>query len=152
MRQELRKDREWSIIDGEACRVISFNPSASIKDGKIISANKTEPYAAVILECKKIPQQVKGYITHKLDFKHLWIAFKERGINPNEEVIIFWSKKQLSGFAKLFSLIMPKLWVMICQKEAFELMTDPNWRPELVGEARWNAEKPILDWKPEVMR
>jgi len=30
-------------------------------------------------------------------------------------------------------------------------MVDSNWKPELIGEARWNAMKPIAEWKPEVM-
>jgi hypothetical protein len=31
----LIKDREWSVIDGEFCRVLDFNPLGSVKDGKI---------------------------------------------------------------------------------------------------------------------
>jgi len=147
----MRKDSEWSVIDGEPCRVISFTPLASIENGKIITSNKKEPYASVTLECKKIPNTIKGFICHKMDFKHLWEAFRERGIQQNEEVIIFWSKKHLKSYAKIFSAFMPRLWVMICSKGAFELMTNPNSRPELQGEARYLAEKPIIEWKPEVM-
>ncbi len=148
----MRKDSEWSVIDGEPCKVINFIPLASIENGKVITPNKTEPYASVILECKKLPQQTKGFICHKMDFQHLWTAFKERGVRQDEEVIIFWSKKHLKDFAKIFSVFMPKLWVMICQKGAFELMTDPESRPELQGEARFLAERPITEWKPEVMK
>ena len=46
---------------------------------------------------------------------------------------------------------MPRLWVMICPKGAFELMADQKSRPELQGEARFLAERPIAEWKPEVM-
>lgn len=148
----LIKDSDWSIIDGDACRVVEFTPLGSIvKDGKVIDMDKTTPYASIALECKKFPKNITGYITHKIDFLHLWMAFKERGLNENEEVIVIWTKKHLKIYAKIFSLAMPKLWVMICQKGAFELMTDSNWKPELSGEARWNATKPIADWKPEVM-
>ncbi len=159
MQKELRKDNEWGIIDGEPCRVIEFTPSASIQDKKVITSNKTEPYAFVILECKKLPDRIKGFICHKIDFQHLWAAFKERGVQQDEEVIILYSKKQLKNYAKIFSAFMPRLWVMICKKGAFELMTeeierktDTNWKPELSGEARWNAIKPIAEWKPEVMK
>ncbi len=131
--------------------VIEFIPLASIENGKVIIANKTEPYASVIFECKKLSQQTKGFICHKMDFQHLWAAFKERGIRESEEVIIFYSKKHLKSFAKLFSAFMPRLWVMVCQKGAFELMTSPENRPELQGEARFLAERPIAEWKPEVM-
>ncbi|MBU0998765.1 hypothetical protein KKG24_00430 [Patescibacteria group bacterium] len=147
----MRKDGEWSAIDGEPCRVINFTPLVSIENGKIITPNKEEPYASVVLECKKVPNTIKGFIWHKMDFKHLWKAFKERDIQQNEEVIIFWSKKHFKSYAKIFSALMPRLWVMICQKGAFELMADPNSRPELQGEARYLAERPIIEWKPEVM-
>lgn len=148
----LRKDSEWSVIDAEPCRVVSFTPLASIENGKIIVPNKTEPYASILLECKKLSKPIKGFITHKIDFQHLWMAFKERKVNQNEEVIIFWSKKHLKSYAKFFSPFMPKLWVMVCQKGAFELLTDPSNRPELTGEARYLAEKPIEEWKPRVMK
>ena len=155
----LKKDSEWSVIDSEPCRIIEFTPLASVRNRKVVVTNKTEPYASVILECKKLPQQTKGFICHKMDFQHLWSAFKDRGVQQNEEVIIFYSKKQLKNYAKIFSAFMPRLWVMICQKGAFELMaeevekrTDSNWKPKLSGEARWNAIKPIAEWKPGVMK
>lgn len=141
----MRKDSEWSVIDGEPCRVIKFTPFASVENGKVIIANKTEPYASVIFECKKLPQQAEGFICHKMDFQHLWMAFNERGVKENEEVIMFYSKKHLKSYAKLFSAIMPRLWVMICPKGAFELMTNPQSRPDLQGEARFLAERPIVE-------
>lgn len=147
----MKKDSEWSVIDGEPCKVIEFTPLASVKSGKVVVSNKTEPYAFVIFECKKLPQQTKGFICHKMDFQHLWAGFNERGIKENEEVIIFYSKKHLKSYAKLFSAIMPRLWVMICPKGAYELMTNPQSRPDLQGEARFLAERPIAEWKPEVM-
>jgi hypothetical protein len=38
---------------------------------------------------------------------------------------------------------------MVCSKGAFELETDPNFKPELRGEARWNVARPIAVWKPK---
>lgn len=148
----LRKDGEWGVVDGEPCRVIDFTPWAKVENGKVIVLGKTEPYASVTLECKKLPQNAKGFITHKIDFRHLWAAFKERGVKQNEEVIIFWSKKHLKSYAKILSVFMPKLWVMVCPKGAFELMTDQNFRPELGGEARWNAQRAIAEWKSKIMK
>jgi len=40
---------------------------------------------------------------------------------------------------------------MVCHKGAFELITNPDLRPDLTGEARAKAELPIIDWKPKVM-
>lgn len=148
----MRKDSEWSVIDGEPCRVIDFIPLASVQNGKVVAPNITDPYASVTLECKKVSNTIKGFITHKMDFAHLWAAFKERGISDNEEVIIIWSIKHYKyKFLKFLSAIYPKMWVMICPTGALEIMVDSNWKPELTGEARWNAMKPIVEWKPEIM-
>jgi len=110
------------------------------------------PYASVTMECKKIPNKITGFITNKMDFMHLWAAFKERTVKQNEEVIILWSKKHYKlKLLKFFSGFWPKLWIMICQKNAFKLISDPNYKPELQGEARHKAEKSIIDWKPEII-
>jgi len=150
----LLKDSEWAAIDGEACRVISFDPfgGTTIKEGKITTPIKLMPYASVTFECKKASEKIKGFITHKTDFTYLWTAFKERGIKPNEEVIFFWTKKHYKyKFLKFISGSFPRLWVMVCHKGAYELMTDPSYKPELQGEARFEAERPIVEWKHEVM-
>ena len=150
--EDLLKDSQWSAIDGELCRVVDFVPIASVKGGKILAIGKT-PYASVVLECKKLPTKIKGFIIHKVDFIHLWTAFKERTIKQDEEVIVVWSKKHSKNIIyKIFSTFMPKLWVMVCPKGAFELEINSSYRPELKGEARWNATKPIRDWKPEVIK
>jgi len=151
----LWKDSEWSRIDGEPCRVTDFGTLGSFVDvdGKVHAMDKTTPYAVVTMECKKFGKNVTGYITHKEDFKHLWAAFKDRKVKENEEVIFIWTREyykyKLTKFLRPF---MPKLWVMVCPKGAYELMIDSNYKPELSGEARWNAMKPILQWKPEVMQ
>jgi hypothetical protein len=149
----LLKDKEWSVIDGEPCRVIDFSPLGSLidVDGKIRSFDKTTPYASITIECKKLGKNIRGYITHKIDFKHLWAAFRERMVKEDEEVIICWTKKHYKVGVKYFSAVMPKLWVMVCPKGAFELIINDNYKPELTGLARWNAMAPIIDWKPEVM-
>lgn len=147
----LLKDREWSVIDGELCRVIDFVPLCLIKNGKVLALNKPTPYASVHVECKKLPTKITGFICHKIDFMHLWMAFKERTVKQDEEVIIIWTKKHYKKIYKIFSAFMPRLWVMICPNGAFELKVNPSYKPELTGEARWKATKPIIDWKPEVM-
>lgn len=148
----LLKDSQWSMIDGELCRVIDFVPFGLIKDGKVLALNKTTPYASVTIECKKLPEKITGYICHKMDFMHLWLALKERGVKQDEELLIIWSKRHYKNYAKIFSGFLPRLWVMICCKGSFELENDLNYKPELKGEARWNAAKPVVYWKPEVMK
>jgi len=148
----LWKDKEWSPIDGEACRVSNFTPIGACveADGKVSSVDKTTSYASITIECKKLGTNVTGYIAHKMDFQHLWAAFKDRTVGEDEEVIIIWTKKHYKR-GVFFSAFMPKLWVMVCQRGAFELISDNTYKPELKGEARWNAQKPIVEWKPDVM-
>jgi hypothetical protein len=150
----LLKDKEWSVIDGEACRVIDFSPLGAIinADGEVQSIDKTTPYASITIECEKLGKNIRGYITHKIDFKHLWTAFRERMVKEDEEVIIIWTKKHYKVGIKYVSAFMPKLWVMVCAKGAFDLMTNDDYKPELTGLERWEAQKPITDWKPEVMK
>lgn len=149
----LFKDKEWSLIDGEICRVVDFIPMGGVvKNGKVVVTDRIMPYASIHLECKKTPQKIIGFITHRIDFINLWNAFKERGVKENEEVLIIWSAKHYKNkIIKALSRIMPKLWVMICPRNAFERLTDNNFEPELRGEARAEAILPIADWKPEVM-
>ena len=148
-----RKHSEWSLIEDKPCRVIDFTPLVRVKNGRVIAPNMTDPYASVFLECQKMPEVIRGYVTHKIDFANLWAAFKERGISDNEEVIIIWSTKHYKyKIPKFLPPIFPKLWVMVYPKGALEIMVDPNWKPELTGGARWNAMTPIAKWKPEIMK
>jgi hypothetical protein len=84
----LRKDKEWSLIDGELCLVDDFAPlvGSFVKNGVVISSQSSLPYASVNLSCKKIPENITGFITHKIDFSNLWAAFLDRVI-VNRNVI-----------------------------------------------------------------
>jgi hypothetical protein len=151
----LWKDNEWSQIDGEVCRVTDFGTLGSFVDvnGKVHVGIRAMPYASLTLECEKLGKNVTGYICHKMDFQHLWAAFKERTISKDEEVIIVWTRKQYKWkLTKLLSFIMPKLQVMICPKGAYELMINPKRNPELSGTAWFVATRPLVWWKPEVMK
>jgi hypothetical protein len=148
----LLKDNEWSQIDGEACRVTDFAPLGSVVDidSKVQAMDMTTPYASITMECRKLGKNITGYITHKIDFRHLWAAFKERTVRENEEVIIFWTTKNYKRFIPSFG--MPRLLVWVCPKGAFELITDKTYKPELSGTARFYATKPIVELKPDVMK
>jgi hypothetical protein len=43
----LLKDKDWESVQGKLCKVISFTPTARIKDGKVVAINKTYPYASI---------------------------------------------------------------------------------------------------------
>jgi len=150
----LWKDREWSQIDGELCRVSDFSSLGSFvdADGKVHAGSKTMPYGAITLECKRLGANVTGFICHKMDFQHLWAAFRERKIGKDEEVIIVWTRKQYKWkVTRLLASFMPKLQVMIYPKGAYDLMNNPKGNPELSGTAWFAATRPLVQWKPPVM-
>jgi len=146
----LLKDRDWGVIDGDICRVTNFSPLCSFKDGKVVTRDKATPYASVEVEYKKLSAKRVGFICHKVDFIHLWTAFKEK--RQDQEVLVIWSRRHYKLWLyKLLSAFMPKMWILLCPEGAFELETDNAYKPELTGEARWKATAPIMEWKPEVM-
>lgn len=53
------------------------------------------PYAAIDIEAPPLSEPTIGYISHKLDFLHLWQAFNDRGVADDEEVIVIWNKSNL---------------------------------------------------------
>jgi hypothetical protein len=147
----LLTDKDWNLVEGEACRVIEFTPMATIQNGTVVAINSSTPYASVILQCLRLPPNSRGFITHKLDFMHLWAAFRERGVADNEEVLIFRIKKKLKFVARIFSATMPGLSVMVFPNGAYELLTDDNHKPELTGMARARLMTPVAEWTPDVL-
>lgn len=148
----LLKDRNWRVLDGDACRIVEFTPMAGISNGEVHALNRAIPYAAVTFECANISGLVKGFIFHRLDFLNLTEAMEEKSHREDTEVLMFWSKAHLRGYAKLFSKFMPKFHIMLCPKGAFELMTNNEHKLKLTGEARFLAMRPIIEWTPEVMK
>ena len=147
---------DWGVVAEEPCRVVQFNPSCYIKDGKFLK-NKTlkpyAPYATVLLETLMSSDTIKGYITNKTDFTNLWKVFQERTVKEDEEVIICWTIQNYRyTWLKYLSVLLPKLWVMIFPKGHLEFMADPNWQPE--SGKRPSAEEmlvPIVSLKPAIM-
>jgi hypothetical protein len=90
-------------------------------------------------------------VTHKLDFEHLSEALSRRESEPNTEVLIVWTKRFLKRGAKFVARFMPRMWVMLCRENTYELMTDQTYEPELRGLERHLAQQPIAEWKPDVM-
>jgi hypothetical protein len=148
----LLKDQDWGAVNGELCRVIDFVPLGSIKNGKKVqSPYVAMPYASITIECHKLPRKAKGFITHRLDFMHLWEAFRERGVKRDEEVLIVWSSKYRNFIFRLFSRMLPKLHVMICPKGSYEKILDSRWWTNLTLEKAKTTEViPIVEWSRPV--
>lgn len=141
-------NEQWAEIDGVLCKITQFLRFDKTKEFDI-DGRKYYPYAVLTVICPKTPDSITGFIFHKQDYEHLRMAFEQ--IKQGQEVLIIWSNKHYKSWAKFFSPFMPKLWVMICPGRAFEIETNKNYRPEITGEVRWNAFRPIIEWKPEVM-
>lgn len=162
----LLKDRDWSLIDGELCLVSDFLPMAGsvVKDGKAVSPEISLPYASVALECKNHQGKIKGFITHKIDFANLWVAFKERGVNKEkEEVLVYWSAKHykykwyqaISNFSLtvLGSTPFPKLIVMVCPKGVYEkTLGDLRLLPQDQALVCVYALDALQQWIPDVIK
>lgn len=161
------KDDEWSAIDGEVCRMLKFTPIVETVDGRVEVSNLNTPYASVVIECPLVNGKINGFITHKIDFAMLLAAFNkpsqipgvrlEISLNPDQEmpdheVWIIWTKKRYKLMAGFIKAILPRLNVMVCPKGAYEIATNPSYRPELTGEARFLAQRPLIIWTPEVMK
>jgi hypothetical protein len=171
----LLNDTEWAMIDGRLCLVTDFSPMAKVEHGTVQALSATTPYASVRLTCERSPDEITGFVTHKMDFAMLWAAFKNRNLSvpgirvevlspeaspdslgPHEEVLLVWTRQNYAGPLSLFARLFPRVWpsfvVMVCPKGAFELTMDNQLRPELRGEARFAATRPLVRWTPVVMR
>jgi len=151
---ELRKDSEWRAIEGLACRVTEFAPFSSVEHGRVVAPNRTDPHASVMLECVGMPMPVRGFVTHRVDFIHLWAAFVERGVSDDEEVIVLWTRSHYQHrYMRLLWRIFPRMWLRIYPKGSLEIIrrySDPDHAPGLGEmEAAASAMLPIAEWKPD---
>jgi len=117
------KDGDWNLVARKFCKVKEFVPMAIMQNGRVLDVSKHLPYASVVFECEGIPYPIKGFISHKIDFKNLWAAFKERPLGENEVVTIEWAKYRLRGFTKLTACALPGFCVMVFNKESIKLLT-----------------------------
>jgi hypothetical protein len=154
MTTTLVRDKDWKHLDGDLCKVSSFTPWASVMDGKVISSNKTLPYAVIEIDevnFHKLPEPLVGYISHSMDFTHLWHVFEDRGVQEDEVVAVTWTKQHYKSIVyKLLSVFMPRLVVWIFTQEGYRLW-DNDYRPDYRSLERYEESRPILELKPPVM-
>lgn len=126
--------------DGHLLRLTNFIPQEK---------SFFNPYAFATVEGTAFRRTATLPIFQRTDFKNLSDAWKVR--KGYEEILIFWSEKQYtSKIFKLFSPILPKLWIRVCPKDSFKIESDRSFKPNLNGEARYLATKAINQWKPSV--
>lgn len=170
MERILKKIPEWVSIDTRLCLVKDFQPIAKIDRGKIIISSAHTPYCRVRLKCEDSVDDIIGNIAHKTDFAMLWAAFnkqikvpgtrveihpygiKEEDFYQNHEVSLVWTQKRFYSILSPFNKILPHLIVMVSKRDAFNLVVNKTFKPELQGEARAMAEIPLITWTPIVMK
>ena len=108
------------------------------------------PYASIELEAPRLAEPTTGYVIHKHDFEHLSEAFSRMESEPNSEILIVWTKHRFRPGVRLVAWFTPRMLVMLCRKNAFELINDETYEPELSGPERHGAAMPIAEWVPDV--
>ena len=142
------KDPFWGQIEDEVTIVRKFVPIAKVENRKVVSTSLNTPYAFVTVNCPKLTSETSLPINHKLDFLHLWQAFKIRTVSDSEEVLVHFSRKHHKGLLKLFSYFLPRLRIMICPSGAYSKMSDPSWWKQSQREAGFLSIRPIQEWNP----
>jgi hypothetical protein len=133
----LLQDSDWEPLEAITCRVTEFTP---------LGFSKAMPYASIKVESPALAEPTTGFVTHKLDFKHLSQAFSRSESEPDTEVQIIWWTK---GWRYLKGPSEPRMEVSLNPKNAYELMYDDGYKPELQGEERWRAGRPIAEWSSQ---
>lgn len=113
----LRKDKDWKLLESKLCLVTDFSPIGSkVVKEEVISPDKSLPYGQIKLRCIGFEDEITGFITHKIDFYNLWTLYKERGVKEGEEeVLIYWTTNHYkSKIGKLLSLTLPKMVIIVC--------------------------------------
>jgi hypothetical protein len=131
------KDIPWKTIEQEGLRIKHFATFAEVQGTKVKHSSATMPYGLLTVESTKLPQEATLPVAHKVDFRNLWEAFKIRGVNPEEEAIVFYAPQ--SGFLSTFK---PKLHIFIYPKGHLEEMHDPSFKPD--NPIAWF--EPIEEW------
>jgi hypothetical protein len=124
----LGKDIPWKQIESVAFRVTRFLPIGTIENGKIKIDSLTSPYATLSFESSKLSQESEILVVNRIDFSNLWKAYKERGIDPKEEVLVFCVPVFRHKLLKIFYAPMARLQIYIYPKGHFEEICDKNFK------------------------
>ena len=74
----LGRDIPWEQVEGEFLRVVYFAAFGTVEQGRVKAFSAMAPYASLDVECPVLEQCCRMYVTHRVDFLHLWQAWKER--------------------------------------------------------------------------
>lgn len=141
------KDVSLDSISGKICRVISFVSLCDLTNSKSGTKSVLDPYGIITIETSSCDEHLQIALNHKTDFNNIKESFKYK--KDTEEVLVgFDSSDRSNVLFRIFTAILPKLSILLCKEGSYKLLTDPEYQPELQGEARWSAARPIREWKP----
>ena len=132
-------DIPFSKIDKRVLRLISP-----------VDRSEKGPYGFFLVESYELSQRLILPVFHREDFSNIQQALDSK--TQDQEVLVVWSSKNYRyPLLKYFSEFFPRMIVWLCKEDAFNLINNPDYKPELGGEARFLEEKPIKEWKPSIM-
>ena len=99
------------------------------------------PYALLNVESPLLPGECIMPVAHRIDFMNGWEIFEKRGVDAEEEVLVFYSPA--TGFLSAFK---PKLHFYLHSKGHLEEIYDPDTSTDDYFRA------PIAVWRPEDRR
>jgi tetratricopeptide (TPR) repeat protein len=99
----------WKFIKKIHFRIKHVTNLAQVTSkGEVKATNPTMPYALLKVEDGTHLIEFQLRVTHRLDFLNLWAIYNDRGIKPEEEVLVAYTPQEgLLGF--FFSSIQPCL-------------------------------------------
>ena len=148
------RDIPWSTVEGQLCKVIVFVPISTIESGKIKEPAMKLAYGGVTVEVmgfesRNIPKQIVLPVLHRLDFRNLWYLYEERGVGPQEEVLISYDPLKRKKIIGLFHRSLPSLPIKVYRCGSIQLIYD--WS---TGKREYPYCEPILelDARPEELQ
>ena len=147
------KDIPWEDTKGHVFRVKKFTPIASVEQDGIKEPKQSfhnTPYALFEVECPCFDYgetTILLPVAHRLDFRHCWELFNERGIGSEEEVLISYSPSEGKVY-KLFGKSLPHLLIEVRPKGSLEEIYELGKYDGLKVIDVLHRTKPIVVWEP----
>ena len=87
-RLTIGKDIKWKDFSEREIpnlfKVIHFFPWADVQSGKVKAKSRSMPLGAITLDTRFLDKQLYFYLTHRLDFLHLYRAFEWIAANEDD--------------------------------------------------------------------
>jgi hypothetical protein len=127
--------------------VVAFQPFGEVVGEKVKAPPVRMPYANLTIVCSKLDSAVTWPVSHRVDFVHLWQAFRVRPLDADEEVIVAWSSSDRTRFIdRVLGSFLPRINVVVYPKGSYANFNDPTWNERVRGVARALAMQALASW------